>query len=248
MEGVSPPSRYAADVVKADAWLASQERLGSRCDQCWSAEFAAGLSSIASLVGEAGKKVAWVNAVRRAIELDASSVLLILKSAYEREAWKGCSDIPDVRVSSLTDADGSSVGRIHATYHAWFRMQQPTLPPYLWSPVTKHRQVINMLRFRLGSHGLGCNLGRRANPEVPWANRLCTRCSEGHRATLVCAVDDEYHAIFDCEAFDALRDSTMVRDVIAGAHGSVRAFMCSDEVSCVMKYISAIMDMVDVEA
>ena len=234
-----------ADVVKADAWLASQEYLGVRCVKCWSAEFAAGLSSIAR---EDGKKVAWVTAVRGATELDAPSVLSDLKAAYEELAWKGCSDIHDVRVSNLTAADGSHVGRMHATYHAWFRMQQPTLPPYLWSPVTKHRQVMNMLRFRMGSHGLGCNVGRRVFPEVPWADRLCSRCSDEHRATLLCAVDDEYHAIFECEAFEALRDSASVRDSITGAHGDVRAFIFSGNLSCVMKYISAIMDMVDGEA
>ena len=234
-----------SDVVKADAWLASQQHMSFRCDKCWSAEFAAALGSIADVMGDGDKRTAWVNAVRGATQLDASSVLLSLQAAYEHEAWKGCDDIPDVRVSNLVTANGNRVGRKFATYHAWFKLQQPGLPPYLWSPVTKHRQVKNMLRFRLGSHALGCNMGRQMRPMVPWADRLCTRCSEAHRSSLMCAVDDEYHAIFECEAFDALRDSLMVRDIITAAAGDVRTFMFSGNVGCVMKYISAVMDMID---
>ena len=58
-------------------------------------------------------------------------------------------------------------------------------------------------------------------------------------------MDDEYHAIFECEAFEALRDSTGARDVISAAAGSVRAFMFSDHRGIVMKYISGLMDLVD---
>jgi hypothetical protein len=237
------------DVVKADAWLASQV-YGSgsrarRCDNCWSAEFAAGLCSIADVVGDDEKRAAWAAAVRGANVVDSAAVMQTVQAAYDVQAWKGCSDIPDVRVSNLVAADGTSVGRKFVTYHAWFKLQQPGLPSFLWSPVTKHKLVKNMLRFRLGSHSLGCNLGRQMNPMVPWAERLCTRCSEAHRSALACAVDDEYHAIFECEAFEHLRDSCEVRTMIAGAARDVRTFMLSGSSGNVMKYISSLMDTVD---
>jgi hypothetical protein len=61
-------------------------------------------------------------------------------------------------------------------------------------------------------------------------------------------VDDEFHAIFECEAFEALREASLVRDVIAGADGSVRALMFSHSLDCVMKFISDAMDLIDSQA
>ena len=237
------------DVVEADAWLATQQHVvGSnvrKCDGCWSAELAAGLCSIGEAAGEAQKGASWESAVRTAAPVDAPSVMLCLQAAYDRKAWHGCDQIHDIRVADLQAADGTPVGRKHATYHAWFKLRQPGMPPFMWSPVTKHNLVKNMLRFRLGSHYLGCNLGRQLNPPVPWAERSCSRCSDGHLASLSCAVDDEFHAIFECEAFAAARDASSVSGLITCAAGDVRTFMCSDAVGSVMKYISAIMDMLD---
>ena len=234
------------DVVKADAQLASESHETSRA--CWSAEFAKALSSIADAAREPARGQAWAAAVRSATQLDTNEVLKALQCAYQNEAWKGCSDVHDVRSSNLVDADGNPVGRKFATYFAWFRPQQPGMAAYLWGPLSKHRMVKNMLRFRLGSHGLGCNTGRQVNPPTPWVDRVCTRCSEEHRSGLQCAVDDEFHAIFECEAFEALRVATRVKDMIASAGGCVRAFMFSHCWDCVMKFISGVMDLIDSQA
>ena len=84
-----------------------------------------------------------------------------------------------------------------ATYFAWFDsgswLQRPQ---YLYfdfpAPAT-----CTYLRFRLGSHNLQVELGRWQNRR-PRCDRLCQRCT-------MHAVDDEYHMVFDCPAFERLR-------------------------------------------
>jgi hypothetical protein len=63
----------------------------------------------------------------------------------------------------------------------------------------------------------------------------------------VCAVDDEHHALFECEAFDVLRNDPVVSEVVSAAHGNVRTLMDSGSVSVVMNFISSMMDVIDGE-
>ena len=37
----------------------------------------------------------------------------------------------------------------------------------------------------------------------PWSSRTCNRCSADYLAAFDCRVDDEYHFLFQCEAFRA---------------------------------------------
>ena len=93
------------------------------------------------------------------------------------------------------------------------------LPAYLKSP--RRFEVTNMARFRLGSHSLEVARGRQQ--QVPWANRTCKRCSPEYLATLECKVDDEFHAIFECEYFESLRvDEPIPFQGVT----TVKAFMC----------------------
>ena len=141
------------DVFKADALLARSEcvvhGMTKRCESCWSAELARGLKSIADIAGDTESGLVWHDAVRAGTQVDSTSVLQALEVAYAQLAWKGCSDLQDIRVSSLVDGDGLPVGRKFATYFAWFKQQG--VPSYLWSPITRHKAVRHMLRFRLGS-------------------------------------------------------------------------------------------------
>ena len=85
---------------------------------------------------------------------------------------------------------------------------------------------------------------------------MCNRCSEQHRATLGCQVDDEYHVIFECQLFQELRQEVVefvpgtpsfvpgVGTLLAQAGGCVRRFMEGDP-KTVMRYIARCMDMLD---
>ena len=160
------------DVFKADALLARSEcvvhGVTKRCEGCWSAELARGLKSIADLAGDTEPGLVWYDAVRAGTQVDSTSVLQALEVAYAQLAWKGCSDLQDIRVHSLVDGDGLPVGRKFATYFAWFKQQD--VPSYLWSSITRHKAVRHMLRFRLGSHGLGCNRGNPVTTQRPSSN------------------------------------------------------------------------------
>ena len=90
--------------------------------------------------------------------------------------------------------------RRQTTYFQWFNPgKQP--PKYLADAALTMRQKYNISRFRLNPH----HLGVLANRSVPWEDRTCGRCSVQRFAALPCAVDDEYHVLFDCSAFDSLR-------------------------------------------
>ena len=84
-----------------------------------------------------------------------------------------------------------------ATYFAWFDSGSwLRRPSYLYfdfpAPAT-----CTYLRFRLGSHNLQLELGRWQNRR-PRSDRVCERCN-------MHAVDDEWHLIFECPAFEGLR-------------------------------------------
>ena len=60
--------------------------------------------------------------------------------------------------------------------------------------------IDSMAKFRLGAHHLNVAVGRRAGPNrKPYSQRLCSRC---HAAQ----VDDEMHMVFECSAFDSIRN------------------------------------------
>ena len=109
-----------------------------------------------------------------------------------------------------------------------------------------------LLLYRLGCHKLQVELGRHS-----WPARICSRCSAAHRATLSCAVDDEYHMIFECERFQALRIDDFTpgtrrftpgtRTALSRAQGSVRTFMESDP-RIVLHFISRCMDILDADS
>ena len=99
-----------------------------------------------------------------------------------------------------------------------------------------------MARFRLGSHQLGVARGRFTNPRVPWGERTCERCSAAHLAGLTCKVDDEFHMIFDCQAFDDLRGQHATLFQIGS---NVRDFMTLGDDNEVISFISQCMLLID---
>lgn len=106
-----------------------------------------------------------------------------------------------------------------ATYKSWFKqdddLDRCNLPRYLCAGLSiPPAAVRSMARFRLGCHGLRVDRGRRAR--TPYPQRVCLRCNQG--------VDDEHHMLFECQAFDELRQSDRFRHMFQGPQ-LVRVFM-----------------------
>jgi hypothetical protein len=130
-------------------------------------------------------------------------------------------------------------------------------PAYLKLDMALHRQIKQMARFRLSCHRLAVERGLHQG--VAWQDRTCTRCSDDYKACLECAVDDEYHMIFECQKFEALRHEVVaftpgtghftpgVGTLLRQADGCVRRFMDGDPF-VVMRFISKCMDVLDSEA
>ena len=105
--------------------------------------------------------------------------------------------------------------------------------------------VSRIARFRLGSHNLQVERGRFAG--VPWNDRCCSRCDSDFLDSLPCPVDDEHHMLFDCQAFNHLRDeaiSLMMVNSDLLDDFSVRDFLKGDE-RIVYRFISDCMNFVD---
>ena len=82
------------------------------------------------------------------------------------------------------------------TYQNWFKLPS-TANPYFLFPVSGKRMK-RFLRFRVSSHSLAIEIGRRTRPQVPRSARLCPRCSSQ-------AVGDEKHLVFECPFLQPVR-------------------------------------------
>jgi hypothetical protein len=188
-------SPLMVDAMKSDAMLAA-----AGYTLCWSAELATGLASIGQVAGAPNVGSGWAACVKQGRPVEVGEVLPHLQLAYDKMAWGGFEAVGgNIRVAQLPEGADR---RKHLTYHKWFR--QEGWPAYLHSPSSRFRQVQQMARFRMGSHGLEVEWGRRQ--AKAWQERHCTRCSPAHLSTLACMVDDEYHLIFECESTAASRE------------------------------------------
>jgi len=89
----------------------------------------------------------------------------------------------------------ASVGFKLLTYAQWFKPADGALPGYLKS-LHSRSAITAVARFRLGSHSLGIETGRRGH-KVPRDQRCCTLCEQGAR-------DDEWH-VLTCPGLHHLR-------------------------------------------
>ena len=86
-----------------------------------------------------------------------------------------------------------------ATYFAWFDSGSwLRRPQYLFVGLPAS-SICTYLRFRLGTHNLQVELGRW-HDHRPRCQRVCDRCD-------MHAVDDEWHLVFECPAFEHLRSA-----------------------------------------
>ena len=60
--------------------------------------------------------------------------------------------------------------------------------------------LLNLLRFRLGAHDLRVASGKwERGGSLHRSDRLCERCTQG-------CVEDEFHLVFECDAYCSVRD------------------------------------------
>ena len=86
--------------------------------------------------------------------------------------------------------------------------------------------------------------GRFERPPIPWENRTCRRCIDAALGLFECAVDDEFHMVFDCTAFSDLRQGN-IGNIIQNYGRSLRRFCENDDVVAVSRFIAHSMDQVD---
>jgi hypothetical protein len=102
---------------------------------------------------------------------------------------------------------------VHSTYESWFADAPfddlDLTNPSSWCPGYVHdtaglykTHLASLMRFRLGAHDLRVVTGRweRVNgASLPRALRLCEKCSSGQ-------VEDEFHLVFECDAYRSVRE------------------------------------------
>ena len=259
---VQSNSALLAEVVQADARLsrdvlagpAADGSGGVRCTTCWSAELANALVSIGEAAGIAEQGETWADRIRQGLPLGCRAVVQdALLSAYNKLAWQECMG----QEGLVRSADLAPNLRKRLAYHTYFKPSQPGPPAHLRLDPELHKHVRQLSRFRLGCHHLRVETGRHDG--IAWQARTCSRCSAAHLSTLTCTVDDEYHMIFECERFEALRSNAVefvpgarrfvpgARTLINNAGGSVRRFMEGDP-HTVLRFTAGCMDILDDDA
>ena len=75
-----------------------------------------------------------------------------------------------------------SAGAMVCTYRRWF-LREPGQGgrPFFQLPANA-RKITQLMRFRLGCHGLPSDVGRHRADSLPRHERLCTRCQDGRGA------------------------------------------------------------------
>jgi hypothetical protein len=224
--------------VKSDVQLAGQMRLSSRAS-CWTRDLLDGLKSLMPLDDEDDAISSARSDVLTVCPVDKDSILRRVWHTYSQN-WRMFDDVQDFRVADV-------LHRKKVTFNQCFLRDEelpPRLPPYLLHVGLSRHEVIQNARFRLGSHNLCVERGRFDRPPIPWENRSCRRCIDESLGLFECAVDDEFHMVFDCTAFSDLRQGN-IRNIIQRSNGSLRRFCEDADVVSVSHYISRCMDRVD---
>jgi hypothetical protein len=227
-----------AAVVKSDAILAGQVRLNSRVC-CWTRDLLDGLESLLPLADEDDVISSAKSDVLNTAPIDKDFILRRVWHTYSNN-WRVFDAVQNFRVAHV-------VNRKQVTFNQCFLRDEdfpPRLPPYWQHVALRKHEVIQTARFRLGSHNLLVERGRFERPCIPWENRTCRRCVDETLGLFECAVDDEYHMVFDCSAFSDLRQGS-VASIIRRSGGSLRRFCEDEDVVDSSRFISQCMDRVD---
>ena len=155
--------------------------------------------------------------------VDVDMALNSLRCRYDA-VWQGLHPYP---------RQSQSLVRM-ATYHRWLdRGDWLHKPVFLYKDYSAKR-TCTYLRFRLGTHNLGIELGRWLDRK-PRHMRICSRCDQRQ-------LDDERHLVFECTAFEHLRAAR--RHLFTAAIGEdMRAFFGQRDESGVMGFVLDCLDM-----
>ena len=124
-----------------------------------------------------------------------------------------------------------SAGAMVCTYRRWF-LREPGQGgrPFFQLPANA-RKITQLMRFRLGCHGLPSDVGRHRADSLPRHERLCTRCQDGR--------GDEKHMVFECSALQHIRDEY---PALFAGHHTMRSFMNQADQRSIIHFISACLD------
>jgi hypothetical protein len=181
--------------------------------------------------------------VTRLQPLDHSEVLLKFDEWFALK-WSG---LPaDPRIASSNQV-------LYATYESWFASCQ--LPQVSQLPEESQHgantvcaacpdhiqrsaginvaHMSSLLRFRLGCHDLPVAVGRWGTRHITRESRVCDRCESG-------IVGDEFHMVFECSSYHAVRTHFSSLFEFCGGHGSLdssitpasshmKQFMCQNK-------------------
>ena len=149
--------------------------------------------------------------------IDLQLVLQGLRSKYD-DVWRQLHPFP---------RQCNSLVRM-TTYYRWMdRGDWLQKPVFLYKDYSASKTCA-YLRFRLGTHDLGIELGRWLDVK-PRHLRICSRCDQQK-------VDDERHLVFECTAFEHLRAAR--RHLFTAAIGEdMRAFFGQRDECAVMGYV-----------
>ena len=189
---IRDPARVGASPLLTNAFLSDRVLYAmGRPANCWTGELVEALRSLGD------EATSFVNRVLTGEPLDRSSALKLVKRVLMEEPWSD-----DSRVKRLEYRDRCLGADATAA---------PRIPAFADLDVSRH-VVRQVARFRCGSTYLAVETGRWTNPRTPRTDRVCTRCSEqwcvlkgmlGWTGVLGRdgrPVDDEHHALFECES------------------------------------------------
>jgi hypothetical protein len=178
--------------------------LRSGCTQCWSAMFLKSMGML-GLCDSLDNLRYQDEATLRNLRLDVDRVEQAYMDKYEGLYWDTHCKEPRGR------------GGRHAAFikhNCWFHTNaSPTL-----RLKAADWQVQALTKFRLGTHRLRCN-----EHTVSLDQRMCQLCSSRR-------LEDEFHIMFECEAYGDLRHMTRWSILFKGPQNlDMKVFMCQDD-------------------
>ena len=100
---------------------------------------------------------------------------------------------------------------------------------YLSLPIPRRLRV-DLARYRTTSHSLEIELGRYYN--IARSDRLCKLCTRHN----VVAVEDEIHVMFNCDAYNDIRNLYIDREALTCANEyNFIKLMNADNTDCIVK-------------
>ena len=189
---IRDPARYGSSPLMVDAVRSDLRLAGQGCGGCWAAEFSQALGRL-----EGGQGWAEGGSLRDE-QLPEAAVMEAVEAELLVRPWGESALAGGTKRAAFVGLSGVEVGST----------ARP-IPPFIDFPSLSRHGVKQVARLRTGSHNLRIERGRWVGEAR--AARVCERCSDdwcegqaGHWVGLLGVdgrpVDDETHALLDCEA------------------------------------------------